>query len=280
MKAGFIGAGKVGFTLGRYLAEKGVCVTGYYSRNSASAQEAANFTKTRYYEDLVSITEDSDTLFITVPDGAIGDVWDDMRNLPIEKKNICHCSGSISSTAFFDAPERGAYRYSVHPLYAISNKYQSYRGIAEAYFAIEGSEAHLGEMKALFAGLGNPVTVIETTSKPLYHAAAVMVSNQIAALIDVGAELLTDCGFARKDAEAALSPLILGNVQAVCQAGPEKALTGPVERCDAATVAGHLDVLPMPAAEIYRLLSQRLVEIAKRKHPCRDFDELERKLEK
>lgn len=280
MRAGFIGAGKVGFTLGKYLAEKGVCVTGYYSRSSASAEEAADFTKTRYYEDIASITEDSDTLFITVPDGAIGDVWDDMRNLPIENKNICHCSGSISSTAFFDAPDKGAYRYSIHPLYAISSKYESYQSLANAHFTIEGSPENLGKIKGLFSGLGNQVTVIEAESKQRYHAAAVMVSNQIAALIDVGAELLTGCGFTRKDAEEALSPLILGNVQAVCQAGPEKALTGPVERCDTATVAGHLAVLPQPAGELYRLLSQRLVEIAKRKHPDRNFDELERELEK
>ena len=44
MRIGFIGAGKVGFSLGRYLAEGGVTVTGYYSRNSRSAREAAEFT--------------------------------------------------------------------------------------------------------------------------------------------------------------------------------------------------------------------------------------------
>ena len=280
MKAGFIGAGKVGFTLGKYLAENGVCVTGYYSRSSASAREAANFTKTGYYEDLASITEDSDTLFITVPDGAIGDVWDDMRNLPIENKNICHCSGSISSAAFFDAPDRGAYRYSIHPLFAVNDRYRSYQGLAEAYFAIEGSPGHLEEIRGIFAAMGNPVTVIPSENKTLYHAAAVMVSNQIAALIDIGAALLTDCGFTRQDAEKALTPLILGNVQTVCREGPEKALTGPVERNDTATVAGHLEVLPQPVRELYRELSLRLIEIAKRKHPEKNFDEMERKLEK
>ena len=30
MKAGFIGAGKVGFSLGKYLAENGIQVTGFY----------------------------------------------------------------------------------------------------------------------------------------------------------------------------------------------------------------------------------------------------------
>lgn len=100
MKAGFIGAGKVGFSLGKYLKERGTELTGYYSRSSRSAIEAAEFTDTKSYENLADIVNDSDTLFITVPDGAIGTVWEELRNLPIKDKNICHCSGSISSTVF------------------------------------------------------------------------------------------------------------------------------------------------------------------------------------
>ena len=49
MKVGFIGAGKVGFSLGKYFKEHGVDVTGYYSRLESSAQSAANFTKTKKY---------------------------------------------------------------------------------------------------------------------------------------------------------------------------------------------------------------------------------------
>ena len=100
MRAGFIGAGKVGFTLGKYLAMHGIEISGYYSRTPASAKEAAEFTQSRYYTSIEEITKDSDTLFLTVPDGTIGEIWDDMRNLPIKNKNICHCSGSIPSTVF------------------------------------------------------------------------------------------------------------------------------------------------------------------------------------
>ena len=47
MKIGFIGAGRVGFTLGKYFCEHGVEVAGYYSRNIQSAQEAAEFTNSQ-----------------------------------------------------------------------------------------------------------------------------------------------------------------------------------------------------------------------------------------
>ncbi|NBH60347.1 DUF2520 domain-containing protein [Anaerotruncus sp. 80] len=285
MRAGFIGAGKVGFSLGKYLAEGGISLSGYYSRSPASAKDAAAFTGSRYYETLADIVNDSDTLFITVPDGCISEIWDDMRSLPIEDKNICHCSGSIPSTVFFNAEDRGAFRYSIHPLYAISSKYESYKELPKAYFAIEGSPARLDEMRQCFEALGNKVGIISPEVKTLYHAAAVMVSNQMIALADIGAQLLQQCGFEQEDAEKALAPLILGNAQAVTSFGAEKALTGPCERGDDKTVAAHIKALE--AAEslgeeilrAYRTLSVRLVKIAGRKNPSRDYRKLKKELE-
>lgn len=279
MKAGFIGAGKVGFSLGKYLAEGGVPVAGYYSRSKSSAEEAAAFTGSRYYEALADIVDDSDTLFVTVPDGIIGEIWDDMRGLQVKGKKICHCSGSISSAAFLDAEALGAYSYSVHPLYAVSDKYQSWKELSKAYFAIEGSPEHLEELRRVFAGLGNKVVSIDTSKKTLYHAAAVMVSNQMAALADIGAGLLCQCGFDPLDAAAALGPLIEGNAVQIARVGAEKALTGPVERGDASTVRRHLEVLEEPERSVYLKLSRRLVEIAERKHPERNYEELEKELE-
>ena len=101
MKVGFIGAGKVGCSLGKYFVENGITVTGFYSRSLESSKAAADFTQTVNYETMESILEDSDTLFLTVPDGQIGKVWDYMGNLDIKNKVICHCSGSISSATFF-----------------------------------------------------------------------------------------------------------------------------------------------------------------------------------
>ena len=47
IKVGFIGAGKVGFSIGRYLKEKDINVTGYFSRREDSSLEASLFTKTK-----------------------------------------------------------------------------------------------------------------------------------------------------------------------------------------------------------------------------------------
>ena len=83
----------MGFSLGRYFNENGMEVTGYVSRNIQSAREAALFTNTKAYDSIENLVEDSDILFITVPDGLIEEVWNQIRVLPIAGKRICHCSG-------------------------------------------------------------------------------------------------------------------------------------------------------------------------------------------
>lgn len=281
MKAGFIGAGKVGFSLGKYLKTGGVELSGYYSLNRESAEEAAVFTGSRCYGRLAALVEDSDTVFITVPDGAIADVWDEMCNLPIKDKNICHCSGSICSTVFFNAEKRGACAYSVHPLYAVSHKKTSYKSLAEAYFVIEGSEKNLQNIRETFEGLGNRVVSITREKKDLYHCAAAVVSNHMVALADMGAEMLTLCGFEREEAEKALGPLIEGNCRKIAEAGPLAALTGPVERGDLNTVERHMNALkPLGKdwVQIYRILSDRLAAIAEKKHTDRDYSAIRERL--
>ena len=284
MKAGFIGAGKVGFSLGKYLKENGIEITGYFSKTPESAKSAADFTNTKHYKSIEDILSDSDTLFITVPDGQISVVWDYMKNLDIKNKNICHCSGSISSTVFFDGEKYGANIYSVHPLYAVSDKYESWKSLNKAYFTVEGSPENLEEMKGIFEKAENKVIAMGSENKSLYHCGAVVVSNLVNGLFSVGAEMLVKCGFEREDAQKALIPLFIGNAQAVAEKGVVSALTGPVERNDLSTIRKHIDAIGAAWNQeeeeqasfemMYLLLSEKLINIAQEKHLGRNYAEM------
>lgn len=94
-------AGKVGFSLGKYLTERNVRVSGYYSRNPQSSREAADFTNTRQYLNLRHLVEDSDVLFVAIPDSAIAQMWEQLKMLPIQNKIISHFSGALSSRCLF-----------------------------------------------------------------------------------------------------------------------------------------------------------------------------------
>lgn len=280
MKVGFVGAGKVGFTLGKYMTEHNVCVSGYYSRSRGSAGQAADFTKTKCYETLEELAASSDAVFLTVPDGAIEDVWNSLKQYSLKGKCICHCSGAMNSAVFSGIDQMGAFGYSIHPLFAIHSRLQSYREISQAYFTIEGAQEYLLYWKSFFESLGNPVRVIQADQKILYHSAAVFASNLVTGLFESGIHLLMECGFDRQSGEEALRALFLNNCRSVAEAGPVEALTGPVERADLETIRKHLEVLSGNEREIYIRLSKVLTGIAKQKHPERSYAELSQLLER
>ena len=139
MNIGFIGAGKAGFTLGKYFSAHGIEVTGYYSRSIRSAREAAAFTSSNVYEDAAGVLSESDVLFLTVPDGSIRPTYEALARGDIRGKIFCHASGALTAAAAFPGIEqKGASGFSVHPLLAINDRYRSYRELADCFLPWKG----------------------------------------------------------------------------------------------------------------------------------------------
>lgn len=274
MKIGFIGAGKVGFSLGKYFSVHGKELSGYYSRNAAAAKEAALFTNSDFYSSTKELISHSDIIFITVTDGAISEVWNSIKGYPLTGKIFCHCSGSLSSSIFSDIESMGAAGYSVHPLYAIHSREHSYKDLSNSIFTIEGSPSQLSLMQEFMKSFGNTVQVIPTETKTKYHAAAVFASNHMNAIIRVSMDLLQQCGFSEDNARTAITPLMTGNMKHLTEVGPVQCLTGPVERNDVTTVENHIRCLPLQYETLYKELTKVLLEMGKEKHPELDYSQL------
>lgn len=274
---GFIGAGKVGFTLGRYFKEHDIDVSGYYSTSEESAREAAEFTGSKCYKELTDLVRNSEVIFITVPDGQIKNVWEELVTKPHELKNkiVCHCSGALSSEIFSDIGQYGAYGYSIHPLFAVNDKYRSYRELSKCLFTIEGSEDYREYFQNMFAYMGNPLQAIGSNEKVRYHAAAAMASNLMVGLVHLCQSQLEKCGFSKENAELALTPLMVNNLEHIVEEGCVQALTGPLERNDVSTVNRHLSLFEGHEATIYRELSREILEVARVKNPERNYSEME-----
>ena len=262
-------------------------VKGYYSRSSESAQDAARFTNSQAYDTMQGILRECDMIFLTVPDGKIKAVWEELSRYDLTGKLICHCSGAMSSReAFAGIEETGAYGYSIHPLFAVSDKYEAYRELTDVFFTLEGSapaenDPHLAELKSWLESLGNPVGIIEPADKTRYHCAATVASHLVCGLVDFSTELLQTCGFSEENALRALRPILLGNMAHIAADGPEKSLTGPVERNDEATIRKHLDCLETAEdKQLYSLLSARITDLAQHRHPERDYTGIRRLLGK
>lgn len=293
MKIGFIGAGKMGFTLGRHFteyarnvsdedkasADKPV-VMGYFSRNPESAKEAAEFTDTNYYTDLKDLVEVCDTIFVTVPDGQIAAMAQELGRLDVsmEHKIICHTSGALSSQVF-SGMDSHVYGYSVHPIYAVNSKTESYINFSDCFITIEGHERYLNDMVEFFRTMGHSVKTISADDKAKYHGAAVFSSNLVIGLYHMATKLLVQCGFDESEAEQALKPLFKNNADNLYSSDCFSALTGPVARCDIGTVEKHLSVLSREEALVYGILSRELIEIVSGRNEY-NYDELSELIKK
>ena len=118
----------------------------------------------------------------------------------------------------------------------------------------------VGEALVLEIG-AEPVRVPEEL-RPLYHAALAHGANHLVTLVREAADILANAGI--EPAERVLAPLLSAALDNALRHG-DRALTGPVVRGDAGTVATHLRHLDRRApasAELYRALARRTAERA------------------
>ncbi|MBR1508865.1 MAG: DUF2520 domain-containing protein [Eubacterium sp.] len=276
MKIGFIGAGRVGCTFGKYMKLHGLDVAGYYSRNLEHAREAATFTDTLCYERTDDLVNDCDIIFLTVSDKAIAEVFDGLKGLPIEGKIICHTSGAMTSSVFTDSDSSGVYGYSIHPIYAVSDKLTSYKDFQNAFITIEGHEKYMDTIVAMVDQMGLKHSIINAHDKVKYHASACLASNMVCGIFAMAQRLLTECGFSEEDAHTALSGLFLDNAKGVVSKGAAKQLTGPIERGDAVTVKAHLEALNEDDKNTYTALAAEVLKLARIKNGGEAYEELSR----
>lgn len=279
MKIGFIGAGKAGNSLARYLKNPQIIISGFYSKTTEHAGQAADDTQSAVFYNLKEIISASDVIFITTPDSIIGPTWQKIREEAVgllSGKVFCHCSGSLSSQIFQGIIEEGASGCAVHPMQAISSRDTDLSG---TFFTLDGQPQAVEKIRRILEEKGNRTGVIDPEQKKKYHMAASTASNLVVGLVQMAQESLSQCGFSEKTALEMLTPLLLGNTKNICENGIAAALTGPLERGDWETVNSHLSQLTGEKQEIYRLLSRQLLKVAQQKNPKRDYTKLKRILE-
>jgi len=253
MKSSFaiIGCGKVGKSLGKYLAEAGYRPAGFASRNFSSAQAAAKIAGApgRCFEKIWDAAEKADIVFITTPDDTIRAVCKLLaeKNGFSQNAMVFHCSGALASTELASACNAGTHVMigSMHPLqsFATENSGKSGNPFEHIMMAVEGDPGAVKKAREIALDLGARPFTIRTRKKILYHAAAVVASNYLVTLMDLAIQLMAESGVSEADAFDILTPLIKGTLANIKTAGIPDALTGPISRGDVGIVEKHVHAI-------------------------------------
>ena len=198
-------------------------------------------------------------LFLAVPDGAVREMAERVARLgPPRGLEVVHLSGALGLDALKSL--EGNPRGSFHPLqsFPAPRDPSAFRGITIGVDAT--TPALRRRLAALARRLGAQPKRVTDRERALYHAAAVFASNFLDVTVEEGVRLLEGIGWSERAATAALLPLVEGAVANIRKRGAVKALTGPIRRGDAETVARHLEAVDNP--DLYRMLGLVALEIA------------------
>ncbi len=263
-KLGFIGAGTVGIALASRLSMKGYPVVSVFSRSPESMKKmTSRIPGCRAAAVYQEVADSSDIVFITTPDGAIGDVvsridWS-------EGKSVIHCSGADSTDVLTPARDAGAMTGAFHPLQTFAGINEAIENIPGSTFAIEAAEPLLTELKKMATALGGRYIQLEAADKVIYHAAAVMACNYLVTLIKEATDLWKTFDIPTSQATRALLPLIKGTINNIENVGIPDCLTGPIARGDIGTVRKHIEALERTAPSVlptYLEMGRKTIPIA------------------
>ena len=264
-----VGPGRVGRTLGALLQRAGSCaVQDVLSAETATAEAAVAFIGAGRAVRALGNMRAADFWLLTPPDAAIAQVAAALAAAGcVRKSDIAfHCSGALSSTVLAPLAAAGAKTASVHPLKSFADPAAAVQTFSGTHCAAEGDPAALAVLTPLFERLGAQVSLIDPAGKTLYHAASVLVCNDLTALMEAGLRAYEQAGLHRTTAQAMMEPLVRETIDNIFALGTTRALTGPVARGDAEVITRQLaalESLDTRIADAYRALNQIALDLAR-----------------
>lgn len=268
MKLSIIGAGRVGQTIGLMARAAGYDITDVVCRSRRSAVSAVRFIGAGNAQGSADAHLSAADLFlITTPDDKIKEAVElVLSSAPKAGRKVAlHTSGALASDVLSPLLVHGFNIGSCHPLQAFESPARAIIHAQASYFCIEGEARAVRAARRLVRQIGARHFEISTEMKSLYHAAAVMASGGVVALVSISLEMLARCGLTEAESKKVLLPLVEGTIANIRAIGPARALTGPVRRGDKGTVERNMKALAGVDSmwlEVYRLLAARSLTLS------------------
>lgn len=192
-----------------------------------------------------------DLLLIATPDRDVVDTA--LAVAPVEDTVVAHLSGVLSLEVL--APH--ARRASLHPLVSLPGDNVGTGAVfAGSWFAVAGDPL----ARRLVEDLGGRPVVVSAENRAAYHAAAVVASNHLVALLGQTERIAESVGVPLE----AFLELAAASVDNVRRLGAAGALTGPAARGDEDTIRAHLEALGPAERDSYAAVAELARRLAGR----------------
>ncbi|HEY5438552.1 MAG TPA: DUF2520 domain-containing protein [Acidimicrobiales bacterium] len=216
---------------------------------AVALRRAGHDVRLLHHDELAKVGPTS-LVILCVPDDALATV---AASLPEGGYVVAHVAGSRN----LDVLSPHARVASLHPLMALPSGELGARRLVGATYCVSGDDL----VRDVVLSLRGRVITIRDDQRGAYHAAAVVASNHLVALMGQVETLAQSVGLTLDD----FLPLAEQSLADVAAVGAHDALTGPASRGDMATIDAHLAAIPESERSTYVALANAAFELAERR---------------
>ncbi|MGH3273046.1 MAG: Rossmann-like and DUF2520 domain-containing protein [Streptosporangiaceae bacterium] len=245
---GVVGAGRVGTALAAALHRAGHRIVAVSAVSAASLRRVESVLPGTPVRRPHEVVASSDLVLLTVPDDVLAGLISGLAATGTELAGrlVAHASGRHGLAVLEPATRRGALPLAMHPVMTFTGRPDDVEKLAGVSFGVTAPEQLRPVAQVLVMEMGGEPVFIAEEDRGLYHAALAGAANHLVTQVAQAADLLAGIGVANPP--RLLGPLLGAALDNVLRLG-DAALTGPVARGDAETVAGHLAVLGSAAPQ-------------------------------
>ncbi|MGP3940885.1 Rossmann-like and DUF2520 domain-containing protein [Streptomyces sp. 6N106] len=239
LTVGVVGAGRVGPALAASLRLAGHRPVAASGVSDASVRRAAALLPEVPIVPPSEVLARAELVLLTVPDDALPELIAGLTETGAVRPGqlLVHTSGRYGVSVLEPALRAGALPLALHPVMTFTGTSVDVQRLAGCSFGVTAPEELRLAAQALVIEMGGEPEWIAEESRPLYHAALAIGANHLTTLVAQSLELLRASGVEAPD--RMLGPLLGAALDNALRSG-DAALTGPVARGDAGTVAAHV----------------------------------------
>lgn len=239
LDVGVVGAGRVGAVLGAALQRVGHRVLAVSGVSEESRDRAARLLPGVPVLAPEEVIRQAELVILAVPDDALADLVAGLAATRTWQAGqlVAHTSGRHGLEVYAPALEQHVLGLALHPAMTFTGTGLDLDRLVECCFGVTAPEPLRPVAEALVLEIGAEPVWIEESARGLYHAALAHGANHLVTLIAQSLQALRAAGV--ESPARVLGPLVSAALDNALRAG-DAALTGPVARGDAGTVAEHL----------------------------------------
>lgn len=242
LRVGVVGTGRAGAVLGAALARAGHPVVAAYAVSDTSRLRAEALLPGVPLMAVPEVVAAADLVLLTVPDDVLPGLVQGLADTGAFHAGqfVAHASGRHGYGVLDPATRAGTLPLALHPVMTLTGTSLDLARLTGCPFGVTAPEPLRPVAEALVVEMGGEPVWVEEGSRVLYHAALAHGANHLVSLVAQTLDLLGRAGVEQPARLAA--PLLSAALDNALRHG-DAALTGPVARGDAGTVAAHVEAI-------------------------------------